>query len=273
MDDAPRPAQDRSGDDPGLSQAEAAARLAADGPNALPESHGRGAWRLLRDVATEPMLLLLLACGAVYMARGDLVLLEEGDRVPADLALVRSSNLMVDESLLTGESAPAARHAPAQGTASDDVDARGFAGTLVTQGNARAVVTATGAASALGRIGASLAGIATEPTPIQRETRRIVVRLALAALATAALLGIGYAWRLGSVLQGLLGGLTLAMAIIPEELPVVLTLFLALGAWRLARAQVLARRIPAVEALGAATVLCVDKRSEEHTSELQSPKD
>src|SRR5574340_356595 len=295
MDDTPRPAQDRSGDETGLSQAEAGARLAADGPNALPEPQGRGGWRLLRDVATEPMLMLLLACGAVYLAlgdrgeaamllgfvvvvialsvfqqrrtersldalrdlsspralvlrdgrpqriagrdlvRGDLVLLEEGDRVPADLALVRSSNLMVDESLLTGESAPAARHAPALGTASDDADARVFAGTLVTQGNARAVVTATGAASALGRIGASLAGIATEPTPIQRETRRIVVRLALAALATAALLGIGYAWRLGSVLQGLLGGLTLAMAIIPEELPVVLTLFLALGAWRLAR--------------------------------------
>ena len=319
MDLARKPAAAPPVEECGLSATEARARLTADGPNALPEVRRRGGWRLLLDVLSEPMFLLLVACGAIYMAlgdrheaamllgfvvvvmaisfaqqrrterslaalrdlsspralvlrdgqprrvpgrdlvRGDLVLLAEGDRIPADLRLVRSSNLMVDESLLTGESAPVARHAPAADGAAAGGGAEVFAGTLVTQGSARAVVVATGAASALGRIGASLAGIADETTPIERETRRIVTRVALVGLGVAALLALTYALRLGDVLQGLLAGLTLAMAIIPEELPVVLTLFLALGAWRLAREQVLARSIPAVELLGATTVLCVDK--------------
>ncbi len=313
--------------DGGLSESEARRRLAEDGPNELPVSRPRGMLRLLRDVVTEPMFLLLVACGAIYLVLGDrdealmllgfvfvvmgisfvqqrrserslealrdlsspralvlrdgqarriagrevvcgdVVLLAEGDRVPCDMRLVESSNLAVDESLLTGESAPVAKQAaPVAGsavsaaTAADAGDAaRVFSGTLVTRGTARGLVVATGGRSALGRIGRSLAGIADEATPIQRETRRIVKWVAAVGLALASGLAIAYGVLHGDWLHGLLAGLTLAMAILPEELPVVLTLFMGLGAWRLAREKVLARSIPAVELLGAATVLCVDK--------------
>ena len=136
---------------------------------------------------------------------------------------------------------------------------RVFSGTLVTQGTAQGRVVATGERSALGRIGKSLAGLGGENTPIQNETREVVKRVAIVGLLLAASLAIAYWASTGDWLHGLLAGLTLAMAVLPEELPVVLTLFLGLGAWRLAREKVLARSIPAVELLGATTVLCVDK--------------
>jgi Ca2+-transporting ATPase len=136
-----------------------------------------------------------------------------------------------------------------------------FSGILVTRGTARGQVFATGERSALGRIGKSLEGINSERTPIQRETNRIVKRVAIVGLALAGALALAYWLSSGDWLHSLLAGLTLAMAILPEELPVVLTLFLSLGAWRLAREKVLARSIPAVELLGATTVLCVDTRS------------
>lgn len=309
---------------PGLTEEEARQRLRAEGPNELPASKPRSVLRLLRDVVFEPMFLLLVACGVIYMAlgdpqealmllgfvfvvmgitfvqerrtersldalrdlsspralvlrggqarripgrelvRGDAVLLAEGDRVPADIRLLESSNLMVDESMLTGESAPVAKHAASapgasmalQGeVAADSV----FSGTLVTQGTARGEVVATGEHSALGRIGRSLAGLGGESTPIQAETRHIVKYVAIAGMGLAALLAVGYGILRGDWLHASLAGLTLAMAIIPEELPVVLTLFLGLGAWRLSRKNVLARNVPAVELLGATTVLCVDK--------------
>lgn len=311
----------------GLTQAEARDRLGRDGPNELPVSKPRSVFRLAREVASEPMFLLLVACGAIYMllgdrqealmllgfvfvvmgisfvqqrrserslealrdlssplalalrdgqavrtaARelvvGDVVMLAEGDRVPADVLLVQASNFAVDESLLTGESdqvAKASAAQPGQGsqaTASPEATdtAHAYAGTLVTRGTAQGVVVATGQRSALGRIGQSLAGIVAETTPIQQETRRVVKWVALVGLTLAAALATAHWLVLGDWLHGLLAGLTLAMAILPEELPVVLTLFLGLGAWRLARNKVLARSIPAVELLGATTVLCVDK--------------
>ena len=304
----------------GLSEAEARARLLRDGPNELPVSRPRGLLRLVLDIVQEPMFLLLVACGALYMALGDLqealmllgfvfvvmgisfvqlrrserslealrdlsspralvvrdgqprriagrdvvpgdiVLLAEGDRVPGDMQLVAAANLAVDESMLTGESAPVEKAAadvaapPGAGSPSWV-----YSGTLVTRGTARGRVVATGERSALGRIGASLAGIAGEPTPIQRETRKVVKAVAAVGLVLAAALAVAYGMASGDWLHGLLAGLTLAMAILPEELPVVLTLFLGLAAWRLARENVLARSIPAVELLGATTVLCVDK--------------
>jgi Ca2+-transporting ATPase len=180
---------------------------------------------------------------------GDRVLLAEGDRVPADLQLVEARNLALDESLLTGESMPVSKATAATA----------FSGSLVSSGKGSGLVTATGARSALGRIGESLAAIEAAPTPIQREMRTVVKRVAAIGLALAAALALGQGLRQGDFLQGLLAGITLAMAILPEELPFILTLFLGLGAWRLARQRVLARSMPAVELLGATTVLCVDK--------------
>jgi Ca2+-transporting ATPase len=308
----------------GLTDAEARARLARDGANELPVSRRRSVLRLIGDVITEPMFLLLSGCGAIYLALGDrnealmllgfvfvvmgitfvqqrrterslealrdmsspqalvlrdgkarkvagrelvcddIVLLAEGDRVPADLDLIESSNLGVDESMLTGESVPVSKQAAAavgaaEAPAPSESQSRVFSGTLVTQGTARGRVVATGERSALGRIGQSLAALGGEDTPIQNETRGVVKRVAIVGLLLATGLAVAYWFSTGDWLHGLLAGLTLAMAILPEELPVVLTLFLGLGAWRLAREKVLARSIPAVELLGATTVLCVDK--------------
>lgn len=304
----------------GLSSAQAQERLRQHGPNALPASERAGAMALLWEVVREPMFLLLVACGAIYLALGDrqealmllgfvgvvilmtwvqkrrsqnaldalrdlsspralvmrdgvptriagrdlvvgdVVLLAEGDRVPADVELQEASHLSVDESLLTGESVPVLKHArPAGAPPSDEPVGLCYAGTLVTQGTAQSRVVATGAGSALGRIGASLGGIAVGETPTQQETARVVKRVAAGGLLIAAALALGWGLTRGDWLTGLLAGLTLAMAILPEELPMVLTIFLGLGAWRLSRRQVLTRNIPAVELLGATTVLCVDK--------------
>ncbi|MCO5976052.1 cation-translocating P-type ATPase [Ideonella oryzae] len=187
------------------------------------------------------------------LVRGDVVLLDAGDRVPADVRLLAATGVSVDESLLTGESAPVFK------TVTEDAAGGLFAGTLLTAGSARGEVVATGARSALGRLGAALEGGTEAASPVQQETARIVRVAAAAGLGLAALLALLYGWQRQDALQGLLAGLTLAMAILPEELPVVLTLFLGLGAWRLAREKVLVRQMSAVEMLGATTVLCVDK--------------
>lgn len=198
------------------------------------------------------------------VVRGDLVLLSEGDRVPADAVLRACINFTADESLLTGESVPVSKaptREPLTATAPPGGDGQPFvySGTLVVQGKALAEVLATGAHTAIGRIGKSLADTETGATPLQRETARVVKQVAVIAgllsLAVAALYG---ATR-GDWMNGLLAGLTLAMAILPEEFPVVLTLFLALGAWRMSQQRVLTRHGSAIETLGAATVLCVDK--------------
>ena len=214
----------------GLTEAEARRRLAQDGPNELPVSRPRGVLRLLREIISEPMFLLLAACGAIYMVLGDrheafmllcfvfvvmgitfiqqrrtehslealrdlsspralvmregqerriarrelvcddILLLAEGDRVPADLHLVETANLAIDESLLTGESTPVSKQAgppmaDAMPVPDDSRLAQAFSGTLVTRGTARGIVTATGERSALGRIGASLRGIGNQSTP------------------------------------------------------------------------------------------------------------
>jgi Ca2+-transporting ATPase len=183
------------------------------------------------------------------VVRGDLVLLAEGDRVPADGRIVDANALTVDESVLTGESLPVEKE-------------RGepvYSGTLVTKGQARAEVIAIGAQSALGRIGASLATVQLEKTSLERETARLVRVIATFGIGLCVFAAVLYAVLRGDWLGGMLAGLTLAMAVVPEEFPVVLTVFLALGAWRISRQGVLTRRMPAIEMLGAATVLCVDK--------------
>ena len=222
----------------------------------------------LRDLSSPQALVLRdgqpVKLPGRELVSGDIVLLAEGDRVPADMSLVEASNLSVDESMLTGESVPVSKSpmpdlGEPNGQAPAGNEGLVFSGTLVTQGTGRARVIATGERSALGRIGRSLAGLGGESTPIQQETARIVKRVAVIGLGLAAALAVAYTISNGDWLHGLLAGLTLAMAILPEELPVILTLFLGLGAWRLAREKVLARSIPAVELLGATTLLCVDK--------------
>ncbi len=195
------------------------------------------------------------------VVREDLFVVAEGDRVPADGMVLWASNLSVDESLLTGESVPVSKRAVAQEAIQEPAkpEAGVFSGTLVVAGQGLARVSATGGDTEMGRIGKSLATIEPEATPLQRQMGRIVVRLALAGAGLCLLVAVLYGRSRGSLFDGLLAGLALAMAILPEEFPVVLTIFFALGAWRLSRKRVLTRRVAAIEALGSATVLCVDK--------------
>ena len=197
------------------------------------------------------------------VVRDDVLVVGEGDRVPADALLLWCTSLSTDESLLTGESVPVRKSAIVVG---DEVARPGgddlpyvYSGTLVTSGQGVGRAVATGAGTEMGRIGTALQTLSSERTRLQRETDRIVRLLAIIALACCALVIVGYGLARGSLVDGLLAGIALAMSLIPEEFPVVLTVFLALGAWRIARSHVLTRRVPAIEALGAATVLCVDK--------------
>ena len=187
---------------------------------------------------------------------GDVLLVAEGERVPADAHVIDETDLYADESLLTGESVPVRRMA---GAAIADDDAWLHASTLVVRGHGRAVVMATGVRTAVGRIGVALRSIHVEPTPMQREVRQLVVLFAALALVACVSMSGLYLVLRGGWLPALLSGLTLAMAVIPEEFPVVLAVFLALGAFRMAHRRALVRRTPAIEALGATTVLCTDK--------------
>lgn len=326
----------------GLASAEALARLLADGPNAISGKGRKSLLALVGDVLSEPMLLLLLVAGAIYMALGDrhdalillafacltivielvqegradraiaalgelsapsatvirdgiamtvpatevvcgdLLVLAEGGRIGADGRLIEAHGLQVDESLLTGESVPVIKRALRQGEAGptpapggDDLP-YGFAGTLVVRGNGIIEVTATGGRSVIGSIGASL-GTLTPVTPrLASETRRMVRWFALFGLSVSVIAGGLYAILRGNWLDGLLSGIALSMSMLPEELPVVLAIFTTMGALRLSRARVLARRGSAIEALGAATVLCTDKtgtltRNHMEIAELRLP--
>ena len=194
---------------------------------------------------------------------GDVLLDSEGDRVPADAVLVESRAVTVDESALTGESIPVSKSSAApdapMGPPGGDDSPWLFLGTLVVKGQGVAVVRSTGARTELGRIGSSLSRIETSPTPLQTDVDRIVRVVAVAGLGVAALVVVVHGVLRGGWLTSLLLGIATAMSMIPEEFPVVLTVFLALGAWRMSQRRVLARRSAAIESLGAATVVCVDK--------------
>ncbi len=307
----------------GLSESEALRRLQAEGYNELPSSKKRTVLAIAWDVVREPMFLLLVACGTLYLflgdiqeaimllgfvlvvmgitlyqerkteralealrdltsprasvvrggeqkriagrevVTGDVVILHEGDRVPADAALISCINLSADESLLTGESV-AVRKTIWNGKdqslrpGGDDLPFV-YSGTMVVGGQGAARVHATGVKTEIGKIGKALQAVETQSTPLQKETGRLVRNLAIVGLSLCLLVIVIYGLTRHDWLHGLLAGITLAMATLPEEFPVVLTIFLALGAWRLSQKQVLTRHVPAVETLGSATVLCVDK--------------
>ncbi len=193
---------------------------------------------------------------------GDLVLLEEGDSVPADGAVLESLELFVDESLLTGESVPVSKLIEGIVELPPDDQFRPdcvYTGSTVVQGRGLVRVTGTGDGTVYGGIGKALAGMKTPPTPLQRKTSRLVRWLAAFGLMLAIIVVVVTFIRGETLLASLLAGIALTMAILPEEFPVVLTIFMSLGARRLARNDALIRRIPAVETLGSTTVLCVDK--------------
>ena len=233
------------------------------------------------------------------VVRGDTVLLKEGDSVPADMVVYWTLNLVVNESLLTGESVPV-RKAPADDAELDAADgAMGvpggedtpycFAGTMVAAGKGIGVVRQTGVASHLGQISKRLTELKEEKTPLQREVSRLVVIMTIIGLCVAAAVFLYYGIKRKEWLDGALAAITLAMGLLPEEFPVVLTVFMSLGAWRISRSNVLARRSTAIETLGACTVLCTDKtgtltmnrmmvqalwdRSSDHTFEFVDPAD
>ncbi|MFL6691862.1 MAG: cation-translocating P-type ATPase [Ramlibacter sp.] len=194
---------------------------------------------------------------------GDAMLVAEGERIAADAVLHEGNALQVDESLLTGESLAVRKRAdaPAQDSPvpGGDDSPHLFAGTLVVAGHGMAVVTGTGANTQMGRIGASLATIETQPTPLQAQVARLVRQFGALAIVLCGLLVLWHGLLRGDWLYGVLSALAFAMAMLPEEIPMVLTIFIGLAAWRMARQQVLARRPAAIEALGATSVLCVDK--------------
>jgi len=306
----------------GLSEQEAAGRLAADGPNELARTGRRTPFRIVLEVLREPMLALLLGGGVLYLllgspeealillafalfsivitvvqesrtervlealrdltspralvirggerkriagrevVRGDLVVLAEGDRVPADARLIEASDVQTDESLLTGESVPvrklASAASPPARPGGDDLP-HVFSGSLVVRGSGLAEVTATGPHSEIGRIGQSLSALAAEPPRLQAQMRRLVKLCAIVGGIVSVLAVVLYGTLRGGWLDALLAGIAIGMSMLPEELPVVLTVFMAMGAWRISKARVLTRRAAAIETLGSATVLCTDK--------------
>ena len=308
----------------GLSESEASYLSQRNGYNELPSSKRRNIWKIASEVVQDPIFLLLVACGAIYLVlgdvqeafillgfvffimgislyqesktekalealrdlsspralvirdrrqqriagrevvQGDIIVLAEGDRIPADAVLIDSINLCVDESLLTGESLPVQKIAgeicrDATCRVSTQVENYVYSGTLVIQGQGIAQVTATGSSTEIGKIGKALQKLEPEQTALQKEMALLVRNLAIVGLCFCAVVIIVYGLTRGDWLKGFLAGITLAMAILPNEFPVVVTIFLALGAWRISQKQVLTRRVPAVETLGSTTVLCVDK--------------
>jgi Ca2+-transporting ATPase len=193
----------------------------------------------------------------------DIVILQEGDRVPADAIVLDSLNLKIDESLLTGESV-SVRKSNWDGKSqfvfpSGEDSAFVYSGTMIVRGYGAARVVATGSTTQMGRIGKSLQGVKDEPTLLQKETRRIVKTFSVLGLGTCVLIILVYGITRGDWLSGILSGLSLAMALLPEEFAVVLTIFMAMGAWRMSQKNVLTRRPASIETLGSVTVLCADK--------------
>ena len=307
----------------GLTESEVASRLKKHGHNELPSAQSKSLWMTAWGVIREPMFLLLLACGTLYLLLGDvqealmllgfvfvvlgitfyqerktertldalrdlsspralvirdgqrkriagrevvvddLIVLSEGDRVPADSAILSSEGLSTDESLLTGESVPVRKVPwdnvqPISRPGGDDL-CFVYSGTLVVQGQGLAKVLATGLQTEMGSIGKAIQSVKSGGTKLQLEVGLLVQRIAIFGSLLCIVVVIVYGMTRGNWLQGFLAGITLAMAMLPEEFPVVLTIFLALGAWRLSKISVLARHVPVIETLGSATVLCVDK--------------
>lgn len=295
----------------GLTSAKAAEHLKTFGYNELPSAKPKSVWQIALEVIKEPMFILLLGCGLVYLVLGDytegiillcwvfviifitfyqhrktekslealrqlsapralvirdgietrisgrevvpedIIILNEGDRVPADVAILESNHLTIDESLLTGESVPVLKN--------ENTENKAYSGTLVVQGKGLAKVLHTGIKTQFGKIGTSLQAIEEDSTRLQREMKKLIRNLFIGGAIISSGVVAAFYFTRGDILKALLNGLATAMALLPEEFPVVLTIFLALGAWRLSKNKVLTRKTSAIETLGSATVLCSDK--------------
>ncbi len=307
----------------GITQKEATEKLEKEGYNELPSSKPKNVFQIAFSVVKEPMFILLVACGSLYLMLGDvqeglmllsfvfvvmgiefyqekktekaldalkdlaspralvirdgvtiripgrevvtedIVILKEGDRVPADAIVMESNNLLADESLLTGESAPVRKREWIAGDKNinpggDDIPFV-YSGSMIVQGNGIVKITGTAINTEIGKIGKALDSVKEEPTRLKREMRTLVKRLTIIGIALCICVIVIYTLTRGDLLKGFLAGITLAMAMLPEEFPVVLTIFMALGAWRMSKKSVLTRKPAAIETLGSATVLCTDK--------------
>lgn len=205
----------------------------------------------------------LVTVPAKELVPGDIVLIAEGARVPADARLIEGSALEVDESTLTGEAAACTKVAAGAERDRNETgnleDAAVFASTLVLRGQALAEVTQTGTRTRIGQIGAALQDMDEQPTLVQRDIRRLIGRIGVLAGVFCIAVAVTYGLLRHDWFQGALSGLTLAISLIPEEFPMVLVIFMALGAWRMAKHNVLVRRSAVIETLGATTLLCADK--------------
>ena len=307
----------------GLTQKEADQKILSEGYNELPSSKPRNVFQIALGVVKEPMFLLLVTCGTLYLFLGDIqegimllgfvivimgieffqerktekaldalkdlaspralvirdgetvriagrdvvtddiVILKEGDRVPADAIVLSCLNLYADESLLTGEPVPVSKR---EWNSEDGTFLPGgdelpvvYSGSMIVQGSGVVKVVATALNTEIGKIGKALQSVKEEPTRLKKEISTLVKRLAILGLFLCTLVIVIYTITRGDLLNGFLAGITLAMAMLPEEFPVVLTIFLALGAWRMSKKSVLTRHPASVETLGSATVLCTDK--------------
>ena len=235
----------------------------------IQESRTENVLEALRDLSAPRALVIRggerLRIAGREVVRGDLMVIEQGDRVAADAILIAASDLQVDESLLTGESLPVGKVAGSTDAAESDHRPGGddqpflYSGSLVARGSGTALVIATGALSEIGKIGQSLATLDGEAPRLRIETTRIVRIAAIGGGSVAVLVVLLYGLLRGGWIDALLAGIAIGMSLLPEEFPVVLTIFLAMGAWRIGQAGVLTRRASAIETLGSATVLCTDK--------------
>jgi len=308
----------------GLCAQEAATRLRAEGPNALPRPARRTGWKIVADVLREPMFAMLMLGGGIYLAlgslhealilmvfatfsvsiavvqdlrsehvlealrslaspralvirdgqrirvagtdvvRGDIMIVSEGDRIAADAIVRETTDLRVDESALTGESVPVSKRqcldtAQANARPGGDNSPHIFAGTLIVGGHGIAEVTATGPRSQIGAIGVSLNAIKAERPRTEIEMKRLVrIWALLGFIASVGAVALYVSMR-GQWLEAILAGIALGMTMLPEEFPLVYSVFMVMGAWRISKTRVLTRRSAAIEYLGAATVLCTDK--------------
>jgi Ca2+-transporting ATPase len=300
----------------GLTSIQAAEKIKLEGYNELASAKPKNILSIALEVIKEPMFLLLISCGILYMILGDykegiillsaifiiifitfyqyqktekaldalkklsspralvirdgkeiripgrevvtddIIIINEGDRIPADAVLLDSLNISVDESLLTGESVPVVKNVQLDEA---NTQVMLFSGTLVVQGKGIAKVLSTGTKTQFGKIGISLQSIEQDETRLQKEMKVLIRNLFIAGAIISVGVVAAFYFTRGNLIQSVLNGLAAAMAILPEEFPVVLTVFLALGSWRLSKKNVLTRKPSAIETLGSATVLCSDK--------------